>query len=733
MKGKSATAAVKAKIKKGVRKAGGAGFSSNHEFLAALEEEMRERVVLFLCRRDLQKGGEPEGARESEKEVKRLEKRRVEGLARSRGRIPWKELVASYGLGRLEELVLGYLFCLQESGSFEHFLDAQEERMGRRAYRDEWNSIGRILAIFCRDSIEAIAARKAFSMESPLFSLGILKALHLDRDESLVKQAVVLNTDVSAAIIDDEASFSHLREGLRIERPREDFSMLVLDEGVKKRLYNIAYHYQDYEDLRRQMGLEEHITYGLGTVLLFYGPPGTGKTLAARAMAGSTGRPLVMLNMAKASASGRRSEADIMRMAIDEAYRSKGILLLDECEEFLGDDVWKQVNRDALEMLESAEGLIVLSTNKPLVLTPAMERRIMYRLEFPFPDRAARDEIWRLLLPDSVALDDEQVRRLSSHYLLSGGYIKNAILQSVQRVAVKKKGGNGSRVNIGFDVIEESAREQSRRLMENMCPGTLIETGKISGWPAAFSEEEAGKINEVVSLARAFHEDDRIDRARRAVLDHGLRVLLYSDEQETPLRAAYTIADRLGLSLICMGTQELLASEGKGAASTMKKTIKYLQNARMHVVLVITLSAPEFSSDTIAADVFSILSQVDGLVIVAGAVRDKQSLRRWLSAFHRIVRFNPMKPEKAGKYLRSLMERSGWKHDIDDLDPLLEKLSPHPGEFERIFIEAVHQAVLRGADRLESSDIARAIDKTLEELEAMRTRPFFGRNEEDAK
>ena len=54
----------------------------------------------------------------------------------------------------------------------------------------------------------------------------------------------------------------------------------------------------------------------------------------------------------------------------------------------------------------------------------------MIRISFDAPDADARAAIWRQLLPlDAPLADDVDLRDLGARYEMSGGFIKNAVLQ----------------------------------------------------------------------------------------------------------------------------------------------------------------------------------------------------------------------------------------------------------------------------------------------------------------
>ncbi|MBN1172835.1 MAG: ATP-binding protein, partial [Micromonosporaceae bacterium] len=82
-----------------------------------------------------------------------------------------------------------------------------------------------------------------------------------------------------------------------------------------------------------------------------------------------------------------------------------------------------------LQRMETFRGLAILTTNLHSALDAAFLRRLRFIVRFPFPDAAARAEIWRGVFPSQVpteGLDAAKLARLA----VSGGAIRNIALSA---------------------------------------------------------------------------------------------------------------------------------------------------------------------------------------------------------------------------------------------------------------------------------------------------------------
>jgi SpoVK/Ycf46/Vps4 family AAA+-type ATPase len=131
------------------------------------------------------------------------------------------------------------------------------------------------------------------------------------------------------------------------------------------------------------------------------------------------------------------TEKNVVR-TFREATDADAVLFWDEADAMFFDRGSAQRSwevRDVnvlLQELERFQGLCILATNRRVTLDPALERRIAIKIDFERPGRTSRLSIWRKLLPPKLPLDGGiDVERLADEDL-SGGEIKNVVLNAAR-------------------------------------------------------------------------------------------------------------------------------------------------------------------------------------------------------------------------------------------------------------------------------------------------------------
>lgn len=171
---------------------------------------------------------------------------------------------------------------------------------------------------------------------------------------------------------------------------------------------------KDFGDVVLQHELQDHVR-ALAAVtantkrhgapfrhMLFYGPPGTGKTMAAKRLARTSGLDYAILSGGDVAPLGGGAVTQL-HDTFDWAERSqKGLLLfIDEADAFLGrrSGNMSEGLRGALNAMlfrtgdQSRDFCVVLATNRPADLDPAVIDRMDEALEFALPGANERKRI----------------------------------------------------------------------------------------------------------------------------------------------------------------------------------------------------------------------------------------------------------------------------------------------------------------------------------------------------
>ena len=218
----------------------------------------------------------------------------------------------------------------------------------------------------------------------------------------------------------------------RIE-PSSTWEDLVLPEGQKQLLRQIALHVRHRNKVYQTWGFASKGSRGLGISALFTGPSGTGKTMAGEVLANELRLDLYRIDLSQVVSKYIGETEKNLRRVFDAAEGGAAILLFDEADALFGkrSEVKDSHDRYAnievgylLQRMEAYRGLAILTTNRKEALDFAFLRRIRFVTEFPFPEAAQRAEIWRRVFPRQTPTEGLRIDRLA-RLSAAGGNIYN--------------------------------------------------------------------------------------------------------------------------------------------------------------------------------------------------------------------------------------------------------------------------------------------------------------------
>lgn len=564
-------------------KAEAAPFRNNRDHLEALEREARLLLGHALLRRagaEWRKDAELRQALsylqmpDEEIIAERLEKLLALEMQKNRAReevslgsgieLFFCRLGLDYGLEAFDQAAVLLLFMLRTSRSFlDMYLQSGFER--KESVRGGMK-IGALLSIFCKDYREQLERRSRFRVDAPLVHHEIISMDDCSDDEAnILDERVQLSGRFERYLLDDDSLYSSDFRLIRRERTKVRLEQVIMPEERKT---EIIAHVNNYLKHREQgseaSSLDDFFGYGTALTFLFHGPSGTGKTMLAHGLANHFERHLLSLKEEDMDEIPR-SDNEILAILFREASLRKGIVLLDE-----SDDLFRassRASRSLLIEIEKARCIIILATNQPVELDPALERRIAMKVHFPLPDAILRCRIWQALLPECVQLaPDVSLDEIAERFPFTGGLIKNTFFMAVNRASGTST--TGALLLTRAD-LEQAAELQALSLAETTGLGrSYLPTRTLGGLPLRRRQKE-----ELGNTARAYH------RLRQEGL--GLNILLCCSDVPTGVHTAEALAAICGLRVreFDCGRVMSIADEDRMVDPLTHKRVKPLTHA----------------------------------------------------------------------------------------------------------------------------------------------------------
>ncbi len=255
--------------------------------------------------------------------------------------------------------------------------------------------------------------------------------------------------------------------------PRYSWTDLILPETPISMLHEMVGMIKSRPQVLEEWGLGKKLTSSMGVSALFTGPPGTGKTLAAQIIAHELGIDLYRIDLSTVISKYVGETEKNLERIFNEAQTSNAILFFDEADTIFGkrSEVKDAHDRYAnievgylLQRMEAYDGVAILATNLRANLDEAFTRRLQFIINFPFPEEEYRRQIWQVLLPPGMPMDDEvDLGLLAKRFKLAGGSIRNCIVTAAF-LAADENGPDNSKTCVGMKHLMHGVKRELQKM-----------------------------------------------------------------------------------------------------------------------------------------------------------------------------------------------------------------------------------------------------------------------------
>jgi len=212
---------------------------------------------------------------------------------------------------------------------------------------------------------------------------------------------------------------------------------IILSHDKKSQLREIIAYVKNRNTVYFDWGFANKISSTDGLNVLFAGESGTGKTMAASIIANELNLEIYKIDLSSVVSKYIGETEKNLDRIFKEAQTSNSILFFDEADALFGKrsevkdahDRYANVEIDyLLQKLEEHKEIVILASNLSQNIDSAFARRMHFRVEFEFPDKQSRSEMWKNIFPKDAPLDKNIDFEFMSKFEVAGGNIKNIAL-----------------------------------------------------------------------------------------------------------------------------------------------------------------------------------------------------------------------------------------------------------------------------------------------------------------
>ena len=441
------------------------------------------------------------------------------------------------------------------------------------------------------------------------------------------------------------------------------------------------------------------LDFARGVALLMHGKPGSGRTLAVKAIAGSLGRDLIMVDAPRLLQAPPAAAAECVRALCHEAAAYGEILVLRDARELMAPGT-ALAGALAAELGRQAAALLLIS-DEDGPLDRRLDQVLVLRVHHQAagaPDALA----WLMNMPGECRLDPAlDLDRFAGSLRLTRSQIRKAA-HLAYLTAGAADGGAGGAPLIDAPTLEFAARSQLHATMGNLAE---VQNADLRLEDLILAPDSAQQIREIISAVR--NRDTVLRRwGLQARIKRGLAICcLFDGEPGTgKTMAADVIAGELGLTTMRINVAGIV---DKYIGETEKNLTRIFEQARPDTTLLLFDEADSlFSKRTEVSHAVDRYSNMDINVLLQlveqyeGVAILTTNLKRGIdSAFERRimfkVRFEKPDAEQRERIWRALLPPSLPTAESIDFERLA-RLELAGGDIKNAVLRAAYAAAHDG-------------------------------------
>ena len=479
--------------------------------------------------------------------------------ARSGGiRLPFPELVESFGLSEVEARVLLVLLAPELEPAFE------------RAYAFAWNDftrrtadVGFVLAMIFAGFRDRCEAALLFSPTEPLRWNGLvdLESAASPTQRGFLARPVRLAPRVVGFLLGDPTPDEAIHPYLRVITPKSTRAEFILQRD-------------DFDTAWR--GLEVAVDAG-GARACLRGAPGAGKKLLAEAFLETRGIPMLVVDLEALAATPQLVE-DGLRAARRESLLRRAVIYLD-CAAFENpDDIGRRIELVVAHVFRDFPGLVPIGGT---FMTPLFggARGGVSEILLPLPEVKERETLWERAIGRGARLaPGTRLDEIARQYPLTGG----AIIGAARGAQVRARRRSPDRPVVRRADLIDSARQQLTGRLATLA--TRIATS-LSWDDLVLPEEGLGRLKELIAFAK--HRKKVFEDWGFGALvpyGRGLSTLFHGPPGTGKTMVAGIIAGELGMDLFRVDLSQIVS---KYVGETEKNLARIFDEAgQSHSVLL---------------------------------------------------------------------------------------------------------------------------------------------------